>query len=83
MPSLAQSGLKVDLPGGAIRIEGDQRILLVDFDVAQSLGHVAGGYGRWVMHPVVHATDSSRAERSPRRSAPRRALRFRSSPAIR
>jgi hypothetical protein len=57
MPSLAQSGLKVDLPGGAIRIEGDQRILLVDFDVAQSLGHVAGGSGRWVMHPVVHATD--------------------------
>jgi hypothetical protein len=57
MPSLAQSGLKVELPGGAIRIEGDQRILLVDFDVAQSFGHVAGGSGRWVMHPVVHATD--------------------------
>ena len=57
MPSLAQSGLKVDLPGGAIRIEGDQRILLVDFDVAQSFGHIAGGSGRWVMHPVVHATD--------------------------
>ena len=57
MPSLAQSGLKVDLPGGAVRIEGDQRILLVDFDVAQSFGHLAGGSGRWVMHPVVHATD--------------------------
>jgi len=57
MPSLAQSGLKVDLPGGAIRIEGDQRILLVDFDVAQSFGHIAGGSGRWVMHPVVHATE--------------------------
>ena len=57
MPSLAQSGLKVDLPGGSIRIEGDQRILLVDFDVAQSFGHAAGGSGRWVMHPVVHATE--------------------------
>ena len=57
MPSFAQSGLKVDLPGGEIRISGDQRILLVDFDVAQSFGHVAGGSGRWVMHPVVHATD--------------------------
>ena len=57
MPSLAQSGLKVDLPGGAVRIQGDQRILLVDFDVAQSFGHIAGGSGRWVMHPVVHATD--------------------------
>jgi hypothetical protein len=57
MPSLAQSGLKVNLPGGEIRISGDQRILLVDFDVAQSFGHAAGGSGRWVMHPVVHATD--------------------------
>lgn len=57
MPSLAQSGLKVDLPGGSIRIDGDQRILLVDFDVAQSFGHAAGGSGRWVMHPVVHATE--------------------------
>ena len=57
MPSYAQSGLKVDLPGGEVRIAGDQRILLVDFDVAQSFGHAAGGSGRWVMHPVVHATD--------------------------
>jgi hypothetical protein len=57
MPSLAQSGLKVDLPGGEVRIAGDQRILLVDFDVAQSFGHVAGASGRWVMHPVIHATD--------------------------
>ena len=57
MPSFAQSGLKVDLPGGSVRIDGDQRILLVDFDVAQSFGHAAGGSGRWVMHPVIHATD--------------------------
>jgi hypothetical protein len=57
MPSLAQSGLKVELPGGEVRISGDQRILLVDFDVAQSFGHAAGGSGRWVMHPVIHATD--------------------------
>ena len=57
MPSLAQSGLKVNLPGGEIRISGDQRILLVDFDVAQSFGHVAhsststnievNGYAGW------------------------------------
>lgn len=57
LPSYAQSGLKVDLPGGAVTISGDQRILLVDFDVAQSFGHVAGASGQWVMTPVIHATD--------------------------
>ena len=57
MPSFEQSGLKINLPGGEIRIAGDQRILLVDFDVSQSFGHIAGASGQWVMHPVVHATD--------------------------
>jgi hypothetical protein len=57
LPSYGQSGLKVDLPGGAVTIAGDERIILVDFDVAQSFGHVAGGSGRWVMTPVVHAVD--------------------------
>lgn len=57
LPSYAQSGLKVDLPGGAVTIAGDERIILVDFDVAQSFGHMAGGSGRWVMTPVVHAVD--------------------------
>jgi hypothetical protein len=58
MPSLAQSGLKVTLPGGALTVVGDdQRILLVDFDVSQSFGHQAGNSGKWVMHPVVTATE--------------------------
>jgi hypothetical protein len=57
MPSLGQSGLKVTLPGGAVSIDGDSRVMLVDFDVSQSFGHEAGGSGMWVMHPVVHATD--------------------------
>jgi Domain of unknown function (DUF4382) len=58
MPSLAQSGLKVTLPGDALTVVGDdQRILLVDFDVSQSFGHQAGNSGRWVMHPVVTATE--------------------------
>ncbi|MDQ3950065.1 MAG: DUF4382 domain-containing protein, partial [Gemmatimonadota bacterium] len=55
MPSLAQSGLKVSLPGG-VSIGGDAKTLLVDFDVAQSFGREAGNSGRWVMHPVVRAT---------------------------
>jgi hypothetical protein len=55
MPSFAQSGLKVSLPGG-VSIGGDAKTLLVDFDVAQSFGREAGKSGRWVMHPVLHAT---------------------------
>jgi hypothetical protein len=56
MPSLAASGLKVTLPGDAIVIgEGDVVTLVVDFDVAQSFGKLAGGSGNWVMHPVITA----------------------------
>lgn len=57
MPSYAQSGLKVDLPGGSVDVNGGQKIVLVDFNVAQSFGHQAGNSGMWVMHPVVKATD--------------------------
>lgn len=56
LTSLATSGLKVNLPGG-FRIDGDRRIVLVDFDVSESFGHVAGNSGQWVMHPVIRATD--------------------------
>ena len=56
LTSLPTSGLKVNLPGG-FRIDGDHRIVLIDFDVSQSFGHAAGGSGQWVMHPVIHATD--------------------------
>ena len=56
MPSFGSSGLKVNLPGG-FRIDGDHRIMLIDFDVAQSFGHQAGNSGKWVMHPVIHATE--------------------------
>src|SRR6266568_197083 len=57
MPSLAQSGLKVDLPGGSTTVGTDSKVLLVDFDVSQSFGHQAGDSGGWVMHPVMTATD--------------------------
>ena len=57
MPSLAQSGLKITLPGNAIVIEEDEEVtLIVDFDVAASFGQLAGGSGNWVMHPVIHAS---------------------------
>jgi len=52
MPSLGQSGLKVSFPSTDLAITTDQD-LLVDFDVSQSFGHVAGNSGNWVMHPVI------------------------------
>lgn len=57
MPSLAQSGLKVKLPGDGLTLASEQKIVLVDFDVAQSFGHQAGGSGAWVMSPVLTATE--------------------------
>lgn len=63
MPSYAQSGLKVRLPGadgeddGALTIQDEQKILLIDFDVSQSFGKQAGNSGRWVMRPSLEATD--------------------------
>lgn len=59
MPSYSASGLKVKLPGDAVTIAGDSKVLLVDFDVAQSFGHEAGSANRWVMTPVLEATDFS------------------------
>lgn len=57
MPSYAESGLKIDLPGGALTVGIESKVLLVDFNVEQSFGHGSGGSGSWVMHPVVTATD--------------------------
>ncbi len=55
-PSCATSGLKVDLPPGTT-VEGDENIVLADFDVEQSFGHAAGQSGKWVMHPVIKVSD--------------------------
>ena len=57
MPSFSESGLKVNLPSGSAMLDGTARVYLVDFDVSQSFGHMAGQSGQWVMHPVVKATD--------------------------
>jgi hypothetical protein len=57
LPSLAQSGLKVDLTG-PLTITGTQKVLVVDFDVSQSFGHATGaGASGWVMHPVIKGAD--------------------------
>ncbi len=56
LPSWSASGFKVKLPDGNLSIDGEQHILLVDFDVARSLGPDTGA-GDLVMHPVIEATD--------------------------
>jgi hypothetical protein len=59
MPSYAQSGLKVkaEMVDGALVVTSGAKVLLVDFDVAQSFGHDAGGSDSWVMHPVIKGAD--------------------------
>src|SRR5712692_8366860 len=57
MPSLAQSGLKVDLPGGNVTVGTDSKLLLVDFDVSQAFGHLAGSSGSWIFGEVVQASN--------------------------
>lgn len=57
MPSMGTSGLKIQLPGGQLDIGDGEKIVMIDFDAANSFGHQAGKSGQWVMHPVVKATD--------------------------
>ena len=54
-PSCAQTGLKIKLGNGGVELDGETAVVL-DFDVSQSFGHEAGKSGKWVMHPVIHAT---------------------------
>jgi hypothetical protein len=56
MPSLAETGIKVVFQG-AINVTGDQQVLLLDFNVAESYGMLAGDSGTWVMNPVVHGVE--------------------------
>jgi hypothetical protein len=56
-PSWDSSGFKVKLPDGSLEVAGEQKILLVDFDVAESFGQEAGASGRWVVRPTLKATD--------------------------
>jgi Domain of unknown function (DUF4382) len=55
MPSFSTSGLKVNLPSGLTLPSGSAVSLMVDFDVSQSFGHLAGSSDMWVMHPVINA----------------------------
>jgi hypothetical protein len=56
-PSAGSSGLKVKMPEDKLVVGAGQTVVLIDFDVQESFGHEAGNSGRWIMHPVVKATD--------------------------
>ena len=56
MPSLSQTGIKVIFQG-AISVDSDQTIVLIDFDVEESFGKLAGGSGQWVMDPTIHGVE--------------------------
>lgn len=55
-PSWGASGLKIKLAGDELVVGSDQKILLVDFDVAESF-RTETGNGAVVMSPVVFAQD--------------------------
>ncbi|QAT86509.1 hypothetical protein EJ065_4967 [Corallococcus coralloides] len=60
MPSASSSGLKVKFDKDAdvtITSDDDQKVILVDFDVAQSFGKEAGNSSKWVMRPVIKGAD--------------------------
>ena len=57
MPSMGQSGLKIDLPGGKLDIDDDATVVMLDFDVKDSFGHEAGRSGRWIMNPNIKASN--------------------------
>ncbi|RKH21353.1 DUF4382 domain-containing protein [Corallococcus sp. CA047B] len=60
MPSASSSGLKVKFDKDAdvtITSDDDQKVILVDFDVAQSFGKEAGNSDKWVMRPIIKGAD--------------------------
>ena len=56
MPSFSQTGIKVIFQG-AIEVGSDQMIVLIDFDVKESFGKLAGNSGQWVMNPTIHGVE--------------------------
>ncbi|HEX6373651.1 MAG TPA: DUF4382 domain-containing protein [Longimicrobium sp.] len=57
IPSGCSSGFKIKFQGDEpVELGSESTIMTVDFDVSQSFGHQAGNSGRWIMHPVLHAT---------------------------
>jgi len=58
-PSWGSSGLKVNFDHGPVTIDGEQKVIALDLDLARSFGQEAGGSSQWVMSPVINAADIS------------------------
>lgn len=52
-PSCAQSGVKVNVPEGGLQIDQETSIVMLDFNVSESFGRVAGASGMFVMNPTI------------------------------
>src|SRR5260370_9739563 len=48
--------LKVAAPGGSVTVSANSKLLLLDFDVAQTFGHLAGDSGSWIYGQTVQST---------------------------
>jgi hypothetical protein len=59
MPSYGGSGVKILL--NKVDVTAGQENLLLDFDVSQSFGRLAGASGVWVMDPVIRGARISAA----------------------
>ncbi|HZI02732.1 MAG TPA: DUF4382 domain-containing protein [Archangium sp.] len=55
-PSFSSSGVKVKFDGD-VEVAGEQKVILVDFDVSQSFGKERGQGDKWVMKPVIKGAD--------------------------
>jgi hypothetical protein len=53
------SGYQVQFADGSLKVDGGSKILVLDFDVANSFGHVAGNSGKFVMNPHFTVTQAS------------------------
>ena len=51
------SGYKVRFPGEGLTVDGDTRVVALDFDVARSFGHVAGKSGQVILNPQFTVTN--------------------------
>lgn len=56
-PSCTETGIKVNMPGGALQVEGESMILVLDFDVNESFGREAGMANTWVMEPTITSSE--------------------------
>ena len=50
------SGYKIRFPGPGLTVDGDSKLVALDFDVARSFGHVAGKSGQLILNPQFTVT---------------------------